>query len=317
MDRSREGPRCITVGELAERYLAHAKVYYRRSDGRPTREHCNIGTIVHEFVSVAGEHLQAHAVNRHDLTHTRTQLLKRECKRVYINQSMLRLRRMFRWALTEELLPNDDALRILGAFAAIGPLTRNRSEAKESERKRVIDLASVRLAMPYIKSDAARDVLTILMCSGARVGEVLCLRSCDLEDDDGNLWAMPKYHKTAHHGTRRFIPIVGNAIEVVMRRQSLYDAYLFPGTRTNSHATWSMVETAMRRGFALAEEAGVTLERFTLHDIRHAVATKARRAGIELDGIQAMLGHSSRRMTEQLDYPALAHATARRLQEVL
>ena len=61
--------------------------------------------------------------------------------------------------------------------------------------------------------------------------------------------------------------------------------------------------TTFRRHFSIAKKlAGIT-RRFRLHDIRHTAASKMSSAGISLQIIAKVLGHSSTRMSERYARP--------------
>jgi integrase len=306
--RNDQGERARTLAELSRAFLSHANTYYRRADGTPTREASNFVAPLEWFNRVAGEQLAPRDITTRDIKQFRRELINAGHCRTTINAYVAKVRRAIKWAVEAERISVEDGVAALGVFAAVGPLRRGRSEAAEKPRVDAIDVAHVRALMPYMSRDS-RDVVEVLLRTGARVGEIVSLRRGDLDrDDDGQWWAMPTHHKTAHHGHRRYIPLDADCVRIINQRVRLDQPALFEeasreyvfGSRRKrgTHLTPNAIVTSLERARLRAKAKGVSVPRWHVHQIRHSVATVARRAGASLDDLQGLLGHASQRMTE-------------------
>lgn len=306
--RNDQGERARTLAELFRAFITHAKTYYRRADGTPTREASNFHAPLRWFMEVAGEQLAPRDITTKDIKQFRRELIDAGMCRTTINAYVAKVRRVFKWGVEAERLSVEDGAAALGVFAAVGPLKRGRSEAAEKPRVDGVDAIHVRALMPFLSRDA-RDVVEVLLRTCARVGEVVSLRRADLDKDEaGQWWAMPTHHKTAHHGHRRYIPLDDECVRIVNQRVRLDEPGLFEESsreyvfasrrKRGTHMTPNAIVTSLERARLRAKKAGVIVPRWHVHQIRHGVATVARRAGASLDDLQGLLGHANQRMTE-------------------
>ncbi len=133
--------------------------------------------------------------------------------------------------------------------------------------------------------------LTMAYSSGLRVGEVVRLRTEDLDADRGLVFVRgakgrkDRYSilsRKALAAVRRFRPAEGGP------------AGLFPGARSGRHLSERTLQHVMRRARL---EAGIN-KTATVHTLRHSFATHLLEAGTDLRYIQEILGHSSPRTTQ-------------------
>ena len=143
--------------------------------------------------------------------------------RKYIADQVRRLRAMFRWAVSHELLP-DAAYRRL---TALEPLRRG--EAVDRPPVQAVTRFQVRRAWRYMSRQVKALVLLQLL-TGARAGELVRLRPKDI-DTTGDVWcAKLVEHKTAHRGRERTIyfgPRARRVIAVFMTTDRPIDTPLF------------------------------------------------------------------------------------------
>src|SRR5262249_1507473 len=117
-----------------------------------------------------------------------------------INQRVARIVRVFRFAVENEFVPAD----LHHALKAVPGLRRGRSAAKESKEVRPVDDPRVDAVEPFL-SRQLWVVVQLQRLTGMRSGEVLQMRTCDLEMS-GAVWEyVPDRHKTEHHGKARRI----------------------------------------------------------------------------------------------------------------
>ena len=93
-----------TVAVVMAAYLEHAKVYYRQPHGKPGREYEMIRDTL-RFVKKNCSALPARDFGPKRLKQIRDAMVETDHSRKYINKNIERVRRMFRWAAAEELVP--------------------------------------------------------------------------------------------------------------------------------------------------------------------------------------------------------------------
>lgn len=122
--------------------------------------------------------------------------------RVYINQQIKRIRRMFKWAVSHEMLP----VAVAQQLATIEPLKRGRSNARENEPVRPVPVERVEAVEPYV-SKQVWAIIRLQLLTGARGGELFRLRPADINrDGESGIWThTPIEHKTAYLQRSRLI----------------------------------------------------------------------------------------------------------------
>ncbi len=204
-----ESPQAMSVAELMLAYLEFAESYYVKN-GRPTREQDNIRDAMRSVSPLYSKTLVAD-FGPSGLRAVRQRMMDDDLCRGVINSRVNRIRRMFKWGVERELVPPT----VLHALQAVAPLKRGRSAARETEpvspvpQERIDDVLKV----------APRQIAGMirLQClTGMRPGELVTMRTGDL-DRTGRIWAYkPGSHKTEHHGRKRIIYLGPQAQRVVL-----------------------------------------------------------------------------------------------------
>src|SRR5262249_15611912 len=120
-----------------------------------------------------------------------------------INQRINRIRRMFRWAVENELVPSN----VLHALLAVKGLQRGRSSARETAKVRPVSLALVQDTLRHLTPTVA-DMIRLQLATGMRSGEITIMRGCDIDMTGGPIWIYrPRHHKTAHHDFERLVAL--------------------------------------------------------------------------------------------------------------
>lgn len=152
-------------------------------------------------------------------------MIRQGLARTTINSNIARIRRMFKWAAQEELVPGT----VFAALRAVDGLKVGRSRARESAPVRPVPLEHVR-AIEHLLPEPVRAMVWLQWWSGMRPGEVVLMRMRDI-DRTGEVWTYrPHRHKMQHAGFEREIPLGPKAQAVLTRRPWLRsdpDAYLF------------------------------------------------------------------------------------------
>jgi integrase len=166
------------------------------------------------------------------------------------------------------------------AITFVKSLAAGESTTAESTARRAVlqaDLDAVRACL----KERHRDVLDLLLMTGARPGELLGLTTAAI-DRSGEIWrADLVHHKTAHQGKSRTLFFNATA-QLILRKYLQVDgsAPLFPFQRV---AFGNVIKAACLR-------AGVTP--FVPHQLRHSVATKIADE-LDTESAQRLLGHST------------------------
>ena len=109
---------------------------------------------------------------------------------------------IYKWAVAHELLPAT----VYEALRTLEPLKRGQTTAREPEPVRPVPDEFVDAALEFLRPQV-RAMVELQRATGMRPGEVVTMRTRDL-DTTGPIWTYnPQNHKTAHHGHARHVYI--------------------------------------------------------------------------------------------------------------
>ncbi len=310
----------LTIADLAVQFLEWAQTYFRHPDGTPTREADNLRRAVQVLVDVHGPTLVGE-FGPLKLKAVRAEMVRRGWCRTNVNRETWRVRRLFSWAVENELC----APEIKQALWDVPALREGRCEARESEPVRPVEEAIVSQTITKLPRIPA-TMVRLQLLTGARPTEICLMCPCDItRRTDGLLVYRPVIHKTRHHGKERAI-VIGPEGQALLRPflDRPAEAYCFqpaeseaernaerranrktpmtpsqakrfrraPGRVLAKRYTKDSYGRVVRRA---AELAGVTP--WTPNQLRHTRATLIRESfGIEAASV--VLGHGSLKTTE-------------------
>jgi integrase len=128
-----------------------------------------------------------------------------------INQRVNRIRRMFKWAVAEELV----APSVLHGLQALPGLRYGRTQARETEPIKPVADEHIDATLPFLTSVVAAMV-RLQRLTGMRPCEVVLMRLADV-DRSGEVWVYePLDHKNRWRGHQRLIPLGPKAQEILM-----------------------------------------------------------------------------------------------------
>ncbi len=211
----------LTVAELIARYWRRVTGYYVKK-GRPTSEQHNIKRAMIPLRQLYGDR-QAADFSPLALKAVRQAFVDAGRIRGQVNKMTGRIKRMFKWATENELVPAS----VYHGLQAVAGLKAGRSAARESEPVKPVPPAYVDAIRPHI-SRQAWAMIQMQRLTGMRSSEVTAMRSCDL-DMTGDVWTYkPRSHKTEHHGHERIVDL-GPRAQAVVRPflKSDVEAFLF------------------------------------------------------------------------------------------
>lgn len=207
---SRNGVKSLLVAELIVAYLNYAKDYYRKS-GRLTSEYSSIlqavkplqtlygRKCVDDFGPVALQTVMAHMVQEGWARNT-------------VNRQAGRIRRIFKWGASRELLP----VSVYHALTTVDGLRKGRSAARETAPIKPVADEMVAATLEHLP-EVVCDMVRFQRLTGCRPSEVCRLRPIDIERHD-DIWLFSLgEHKTDHHDRERIVAIGPQAQAVLAK----------------------------------------------------------------------------------------------------
>jgi integrase len=326
----------ITTAEVVAAFRKHARVYYRHADGTLSREVDNLDAAVRPLLKLYARYAAAE-FGPLKLQAVRNEMIAQGLCRTEINKRMSRVKSVFKWAVSNELVPAD----VYHGLLSVAGLRLGRCQARESEPVRPVPVEHVDAVLPHVSPQVAA-MIRLQLLTGMRPGEVVVIRGCDIDMSE-NVWVYTlASHKTAHHGHERHVPLGPRAQEVIKPFLKCdLTGYLFspsgaeqhrraeqhakrrtplscgnrPGTNRKlnpsrgrgEHYTVESYRRAVARGCDKADawgkggrvvaDAERTVPRWHPHQLRHTAATELRKR-FGLDAAQVMLGHRTLTVTQ-------------------
>jgi integrase len=179
-------------------------------------------------------------------------------------------------------------------------IRRERDSANAWRDERQYELLSDLRAGAF--ADYLKPLVLVSLHTGVRRGELFALtwQSVDL-----TACRITVHGATAKSGTTRHLPLNSEALTVLRgwRDQATEVELVFPG----KHGA-PLNNTVRRSWEGVLAAAGIT--RFRWHDLRHTFASKLVMAGVDLNTVRELLGHSDYKMTQRYAHLAPEHKAA-------
>lgn len=245
-----------------------------------------------------------------------------------INARTGAIRRLFKWAISEELMGPETYQRL----QAVEGLRAGQTTAVDRPPVRPAMMADVEKAIPFMP-EMVRTLVLVQLHSAARAGELVMLRVGDIDRSNPEVWTYsPAAHKTTWKGKSRTIYFGSRCQEVLaplILKAGSPHAYVFSPARSEAernvmrsanrltklwpshaernerkrvgtnrkrapreHYTTGTYRRAIERA---CDAAGAA--RFTPHRLRHLAATRVR-AELGVDTARALCGHTLASVTE-------------------
>lgn len=307
----------ITVSEVMARFLKHAEAYYKRSDGKKSKTVSGFASPIRVVRELFGD-IPAVEFGPLALRACRDRFIERDWNRKTVNKAVVAIRSVFRWSAGAEIIPADIHVRL----EAVEPLRRGRCGAREPLPVKPVPMEHIDAVRRFLPKQV-NALIDLQLLTAARAGELVGLKTSDL-DMGGKVWlAKPADHKTAVHGHDRCIYIgkrgqdiirlflVGRAIdkplfspaeseqdrrdELTRGRKTPLSCGNVPGSNRKKHPKRVTGEAytvdSYRRAIHFAcDKANVP--RWSVHRLRHNAATSLRKEfGIE--AARLICGHKS------------------------
>ncbi len=187
-----------TIDEIILAYWTWAEGHYLK-DGEPTSEIGVLKVTLRTLRQLYGS-TPAEEFGPLKLKAYREQLVRDGLSRPGVNERVERVKRVFKWAVSEELVTPA----VYQALATVTGLQAGRTTAWEPDPVEPVDPEVVEATLPHLPPIVA-DMVRLQLLTGMRPGEVCSVRPVDV-DRTGEVWAYrPALHKTQRHRKARTI----------------------------------------------------------------------------------------------------------------
>lgn len=307
-DKPRSAETVMNINDLCSAYQNWAQDYYGEKEPvtiklafRPLKE--MYGTLTPDELSPKKlKLLRASLIDSKSL-----------CRRE-INRRIGIIRRMYKWAVSEELVH----VHVYQAIAAVEGLKRGRTKAIDHQERKPVDLESVEAILPYT-TKVVEDMVRINALTGMRPDELCEIKPQDINRNADPWIYIPKGHKNSWRGQQRHIFLGPKAQKILtpylfrdpdkhcfspqesekqrldkLRAERKTPVYGKRKKRTYRQVSKSYNTCSYRRAVKYAQKAAskadVKFEPWTPYQLRHTHADMLReKAGIDVAA--ASLGH--------------------------
>ena len=202
----------------------------------------------------------------------------------YTKMQLARVRRIYRWAVAEELVDVSSWQRLDTIELRHGRRTSSSPPVSDE---------LIEQTLSHLKPMLV-DMIRLQRLTGMRPGELVTMRSQDV-DRSGEVWVYtPSRHKTQHRGKDRFIYIGPKAQSIVAPYllKASETGFLFPTSRSGHYTTGTYQQAIYRA----CKQNG--LKQWSPNQLRKAAATDVRKH-LDVESAASLLGHSSSVVTQQ------------------
>lgn len=194
-------PADATVDEVLLAFWKYADARYRDHAGKPTAELDEVRRSLAPLRRLYG-HTPAREFGPKALAAVRNEMVKAGWCRTLVNRRVERVKRAFKWATAEELIP----VTVYQALRTLPGLPKGKGGVRESEPVKPVDPAHVAAVLARLNRHV-RAMVELQRHTGMRPGEV-CRLTLGEVDRTGYVWVYkPSKHKTSHRGGVRVVPI--------------------------------------------------------------------------------------------------------------
>lgn len=229
-------PGC-SVAELVAAHAEYARQHYRTADGNPTSEQRAFVLSLRPLLGEDYAQLPADQFRPAHMKEIREAWIKAGHARKTINQSIGRIRRLFRWGVGEELV----SLETAGALAMVADLTEGRTDAPDHDEVEPVPLRDLAMTLRHCSPQLAAMIRVQYYC-GARPGE-LCRMTAEEIDRagivhvkkrriqlPGGVWVFQPGRFKQRHTGRTIAYILGRRSQGILR-DCANEGVMFPSPK--------------------------------------------------------------------------------------
>jgi integrase len=264
----------IRIKHVTEAYREHVKIRYANSHAEEYR----VGKTCDEMNEHDGDML-ADDYGPKALQRQRDRWVKSGKARSYCNRLTNSVVRMFKWAVSEELVNESTWSRL----KSVSALREGQTVAPETDAIKPVPIEHVRATVKEL-SPIVKAMVRVQIATGMRPSELCSMRPVDI-DRSGEVWVYrPPHHKNKSKGKTRAIPILGDAMDAVvdyMNRPA--ESYLF--SPAEADAWFRAKQRSERKGYGSYKKKAVNPKnkpgaRYTAMTYRRAIDRAAKRAKV-------------------------------------
>ncbi len=159
---------------------------------------------------------------------------------------------------------------------------------------RAIAPSDVRKILAVINNTRDRALILVLLRTGMRIGEVLSLKMRDLDVRDKKI----RIYEGEKNSLGRVVYLSDDALvalQLWLKKRDKSREYLFYGLNRSTicySSAWNIFAQYLR-------QAGLQHKGYSIHSLRHTFASELLNAGMRLECLQLLLGHSDITMTRR------------------
>ena len=272
----------LSVVELLLAFKRHADTYYAKN-GKPTAEVDCLNSAMRPVRELFAM-LPAKDFSPLYLKAAQKRFVEAGWSRGFVNASTNRIRRIWKWGVSEGLVP----VTTWQALQAVPGLKAGHTAAPDHKRREAVCDEQIEAVRKHLllkrgqRRDRHRDLFDLMRATGARPSELIGLTMADI-DTRRDVWVADLTdHKNLHLGLSRKL-FFGPQSQLILRR--------CPAT--------GPLFTIKRRTFSnVVKDAclAAKIPPFVPYALRHTKATELRDA-IGIEAAQATLGHAQPSMT--------------------
>jgi integrase len=233
-----------SINEVLLAFWTFAEKHYRKPTGEPTTELNEYGYALRPLRELFGT-TRAAAFGPLALQTVRNRMIELGWCRTRVNKQVGRVRRAFRWAASQELIPATT----VHALSTMSGLQRGRCDAHDTEAVTPADPAAVEAVLPFL-TPTVKVMVQLQRFSGCRPSEVRLMRAGDLDCSRDPWMYRPSIHKMAYLGRDRTIPLGPRAKTVL--EEFLRDGRPIPNGVGMLDVTKAPARIAMAKAYHVA-----------------------------------------------------------------
>lgn len=315
-----------TVTDLYREFHDYAVARYRRDDGTSTTEVKSFKQSMRPFIRRYGN-MKVDLVGQAEIKAVRAEMVAAGLARKTINQRIGRIRRVFRWGVSEQKV---DAA-VVTRLGSVRDLEAGYSGLVDSDPPGAVPLAVVEATLPFLNRHH-QAMVRLQLATGARPGEACAIKGADIDQNGvarlkqhevklkGGAWVwQPSWWKSKRRGKILIYALGPKARELLQPwlRADASECLFQPGEARDEHDRQRTAAAKRKRtaapsrarkfrpcysgatyGKAIAEAAArAGVEHWRPNQLRKLVASQTDQAE-NIESSRKRLGHSSIATTE-------------------
>ncbi len=262
-DLEQKDPDRVTILTLAAQFMDHAAKHYQK-DGEATGELENFRQALRSAATLFGN-LRVLDFGPKRLKVIRDKMISEGLARTTVNARIRRIRHVVKWGVSEQLVP----VEVLVGLQSVAGLQAGRTAAREPEPVGPVPEDRIEPLQPFL-SRQVWGLIQFMKLTGARPGEAIRLRWCDIDAAQAVWIYRPGRHKNQHRGKKRLIAVGPEAQKILNEFPGADSDYIFrPQQSLNEFVGKSYGKASTKR---------VVGEHYSVHSLQSAIKIACEKA---------------------------------------